>query len=205
MSTTEIVYADGKIVAAESNYQSFTYDVKKNTCIPTNKRTVQKWNAVKDWFPALVEGRKFMDIGASLGFFGFKALECGAQFVTCVEYKEKRCKPMIAMLKQVQLPTFRWQCEAWPNGRRAEVIMYLSVIHHMAQSSSLRSIVYDLSFATKKCAIVEWVDKEDKQVRNVRPDYSFDQFKKVASRVFSRMELKGKGHHDTRHIYLLWK
>lgn len=212
MPTTCIVRVeDGKLISAETNYQGYIWDPKVTTCTPTGKRSVAKWKAVQQIFPSLVKGREFIDIGASFGFFCFKALECNASWVTGVE----RHKPYWQAIQDAPMHTahFTWLCKRFPRETEhlhGDVVMCLSLIHHLFPSHSLYAILYYLREMTIEWLFIEWISPEDRAIvrkgwAEKHPEYNFGQFKTLARGLFSSMEPINPGHHATRYVYLLGK
>ena len=71
MPTTNIItYEEPWLISADTNYQGYRVNLETGECIPTGKRVLRKWEALKDIFPGLVAGKSFMDIGCAQGFFG---------------------------------------------------------------------------------------------------------------------------------------
>lgn len=212
MSTTEIVTVeDGLVVSEDSNYQGYTYSPLLNLCLPTNKRCIRKWAVVQKVFPWLVRDRAFMDIGASFGFFCFKALEHGARLSIGLEKHPPYHRAMRDALRQAPVPNLEWVNGSWPEtGHKADVVMILSVIHHLFPKKSLGAILDDLYQSSNRWVIAEWIARDDKQVQRKgfakqHPEYSHEGFLLLASDRFRSVEFLGNGHHKTRFVYLLEK
>jgi hypothetical protein len=207
MTTAIVTVEDGCIVSAKTNYQGFTYNPATNLCAPTNNRVVRKWAVVRDVFPELVRGRSFMDLGANFGFFNFKALECGAAHTIGIEAHEPYHAALAAALARVPVPGLEWVCARWPTTHQADVVMALSLVHHLAMKTPLERILDDLRAGAHEAVIAEWIDPEDKQATrkglHERPEYTRARWLALARERFSTVELLGHGHHDTRLVYLL--
>jgi hypothetical protein len=208
MATTAIVTVEnGCIVSAPTNYQGHTFCPATNVCTATNKRTVRKWATLERVFPALVRGRTFMDLGANFCFFCFKALQHGATRAIGIEAHEPYHAALAAVLEQAPVPGLEWVHARWPSKHRADVVMALSLVHHLAVKTPLAQILDDLQAGTGHCAIVEWVDPEDKQATrkglHEREGYNHTHFLRLVRARFPGVELVGHGHHQTRWIYLL--
>lgn len=212
MSTTCIVTVeDGKLISAETNYQGFVWDPALNVCTPTGKRAVAKWKAVQGIFSDLVKHREFIDIGANFGFFCFKALEYGASWVTGVENNKSYWRA----IQDAHMLTsrFAWLHKKFPGGTEylhGDVVMCLSLVHHLFPRLSLASILGHLHQMARMYVLLEWVSPLDRAIRRKgwgpqHPEYNFDQFRTVAEQLFSSIEPINPGHHETRHIYLLGK
>lgn len=207
MTTAIVTVEDGCIVSPGSNYQGFRYDPVANACTPTSNKTRRKWGAVASVFPALVCGRTFMDLGANFGFFNFKALECGATHTIGIEAHEPYHAALAAVLEQVPVPGLEWVCARWPTPHQADVVMALSLVHHLAMKTPLERILDDLRAGTRRAVLAEWIDPEDKQaVRkglHERPEYTRARWLALCRERFASVELLGHGHHETRLVYLL--
>jgi len=213
MSTTAIVTVTpgGQIVSAKTNYQGFLYDPASGVCTTSNRRCLEKWLTVKEVFLDLMEGHSFMDIGANLGYFCFKALEWGATKSIGLEKHLPYHQAMMEALLQVPVPRLEWVNGEWPaTGHRADVVMILSVIHHLFPRTSLEQILDDLWQSSNQWVIAEWIARDDKQVQRKgfavrRPEYNQEHFLALVRERFSSVEFLGNGHHDTRFVYLLEK
>lgn len=215
MGTTAIVTVEGDtIISAPTNYQGFSYRATTNICTPTNKRCVRKWDTLKGVFPGLVRDRTFLDIGASFGFFCFKGLECGASAVYGIEgHKPYWDAVNDAMQELPARPSpMGWFHDRWPSEHyEADVVMAISMVHHLygAMGNSLGAVLESFKKATYQYALVEFIRPEDKQARrkglDKRADYTLDGFLALANGLFHRVNWVGKGHHDTRDIFLMEK
>ena len=210
--TTNIIRCDGNFIISEpTNYQGFIYDCSKNICIPTGHRTPLKWDALKDIFPGLVFEKSFMDIGSNFGFFGFKALEHKCKNVIAIESFKDYYQPISDAVKHQNINNFQWVLGNFPKileviPLEADVVMGLSLIHHMSPKYSLGKIVEELSKITKNNLIVEWIDREDDMVKkhgylDKHPEYNRKNFEDELSKMFKKWNYIGNGHHLTRFIY----
>lgn len=208
--TTSIVRIEGDVIISEAtNYQGFTYDVINNKCEPVGVRTPFKWDTLKEVFPRIVKDASFLDIGANFGFFCFKALECGCSLTVGIEANETYHNSVNTVLKQKNIQNFKWIHGRFPAVReRTDVVMALSLVHHMFSKMSLEEIINSIKECTNKYAIVEWIDRDDNMVKKYKydqnfPEYNRQNFEKIMNDNFSSVEDVGEGHHATRTIYLL--
>ena len=201
MTTDFMRIEDGKIISENTNYQGYTYDIESNICTPTNHRTIPKWKAVGDVFEKIVKGSSFMDIGASMGFFCFKALECGATMSTGIEANsgyhksvEMVCGDKIKYIND----KFPGPCVG------ADVVMALSLVHHLSRSNSLEVIADELANVTGKHLIIEWIGNDDRTSAkyDYNDSYSWEKMDGYLRKHFESVEFVNYGHHQTRSIYL---
>lgn len=215
MPTTAIAYEkDGVIVSAETNYQGFEYDPTCKICTPTNKRTIRKWDALEDIFPHLVDGKSVIDLGANFGFLCFKAVEHGAKWAVAVERHDAYLDPMRKLCRKLLISRdVSWAKVRFPGETAhmfADVVICLSLLHHVFPKHDLESILDSLCAMTNETAIVEWMTREDRAIirkgwASAHPEYNEDRFVELAEERFGLVSYLAHGHHDTRHIYLLQK
>ena len=212
MTTNIVEVYDGRLlVSYYKNYSGYVWSATSNICIPTNNRTGPKWEAVKDVFPDLVKDKTFVDIGASQGFFCFKALECGAKQVVGIEAHQPYWESVNNAIAQLILPpdNLDWLFGRWPAvSELGDVVMAMSVIHHWFPKRSLESILADLCDSAREYVIFEWVGREDRQVLKKgwldrHPEYNRDEFLIQAAEIFSFVQFIHEGHHPSRSVYLL--
>lgn len=216
MPTTSIIRKEnGLLTSAPTNYQGYTLDIKTGLCTPTNGRSIPKWGAVKDIFPSVVKGRDFMDIGSAQGFFCWKALECGASQAVGIELRDRYWQELRQWLI-VGFPAskhFRWLNLSWPSQTlllHADVVMCLSLVHHLFPRMSLATILQALAATTTHYLFVEWIGRADKMVIKKgwvgqHPEYTREQFLLTAQRYFAKTTFIHEGHHASRAIYLMEK
>ncbi len=205
--THDVWTMDGCIVGAASNYQGYIYDVVANECRPTNDRMRTRWAAVCDFFPGVVAGRTFLDVGAHQGFFCFKALEHGATLATGIESNKNFYQPLASALEQLPMPNFEWVFAKWPTEHSADVVMVLSTIHHLYPAMSLEEIVMALTVYTGQVAVVDFPDEHDANVRQQGHDpneYSLAVFDDLVRATFRDVSLRA-GYNPTRRLYILRK
>jgi len=211
--TRQIDVVGDLILAANTNYQGFSYNRLTGECHPNNPRMLAKWQAVERVFPDLVCGRTFLDIGSLHGFFCLKALEHGAKRATGIESNEGFFRPMMDAITKLPIPNLAWIKAKWPDGHlRAEVTMAMSLIHHLVfkDGMELERIISELCACTDVVCIAEMVGLEEPGVIRYMetqdaPDYSTDTFERLAHERFASIEQIGVGHCPDRPVYLLWK
>jgi len=208
--TTNIVRVENNtIISAETNYQGFVYDIEKNSCKPTGNRTPFKWSTLKEIFPSIVKGSSFMDIGANFGFFCFKALEHECSYTVGIEANKNYYESINNVLKSKKIENFEWVYGRFPEiSKEVDVVMALSIVHHLFSKMSLEKIVLNIKKCAKKHAIIEWVDRNDSSVKKYGYDKNFPEYNKfkfddLLNNNFNVVKDIGKGHHSSRIIYLL--
>jgi len=210
MPTTCIVeLTEKRLVSAPTNYQGFEYDLDTMICTPTNDRAKKKWEAVKDFFPGLVKERLFLDLGANFGFFCYKAMEHGAAHATAIE-SNKAYYGAMAPSQDLERHV-EWLNTKFPQGTHhlaADVVMCMSLIHHVFPKQTLEHIMDELRGMTHLAAIVEWVDRGDRAVMrkgwaDQYPEYNRQNFLDLAENRFKHVFCTGTGHHEEREIYVL--
>jgi len=159
------------IRASEDMYQSYIFDTENRLCFPTNHRTKAKWEALHEVFPDLVRGRAFMDVGAAQGFFCWKALECGAQWVYGLEKREDYWRPVYEALAHAErLPVF-WLHGSFPEDlkyKRADIVLMLSLSHHLARAHmDFDHQLRELALATERTLLVEYISPDDGVIMNI--------------------------------------
>lgn len=204
--TTSIMYKKGPlIISADTNYQGYTYDTEKKVCTPTNHRTAPKWETVRGIWPSIIPGNSFMDIGASMGFFCFKAVEHGASKSIGIESHgdyfnavKSVCGDIIDY-HQCRFPAI--------NGLSADVVMALSIVHHLLQSHGIETVAQQLADVTKKALIVEWIGVDDRTQAKYGygENHKWEKMQAVLEQSFADIQFVGFGHHETRKIYLCQK
>jgi SAM-dependent methyltransferase len=210
MPTTCIVdLNEERIVSAPTNYQGFEYGLDSGVCIPTNNRTKKKWKAVEIFFPELVRGRSFLDLGANFGFFCYKAMEQGASHATAVE-SNKQYFSAISRAQDLERRV-AWLHAKFPQGTshlEADVVWCMSLIHHVFPKKSMEEILDALREMTHVAAVVEWVGRDDRAVRRKGwarqyPEWNEQNFRTLAEERFVRVFYIGEGHHPERALYVL--
>jgi len=216
MPTTSIIRREGDLLISEpTNYQGYTLDTQTGLCTPTNGRSIPKWDAVKDVFPDIIRGRSFMDIGSAQGFFCWKALECGATHAIGVERRDTYWRELHQWLAPgfPASKNFQWVKSVWPfqtQNVQEDVVMCLSIVHHLFPRVSLATILQDLANSTARYLFVEWIGRADKMVIKKgwvgqHPEYDREQFVIIAQRIFDTVTFVHEGHHASRAIYLMEK
>jgi hypothetical protein len=207
---------EGKLLVSKpTNYQGYTLDTETGQCTPTNGRSIPKWDAVKGVFPGVVKGQVFMDIGSAQGFFCWKALECGAVRAIGIELRDRYWQELDQWLAPgfPASKRFQWAHLAWPGQTQhlqADVVMCLSLVHHLFPRMSLATILQTLAASTIQHLFVEWIGRGDKMVIKKgwvgqHPEYTREQFLLTAQRYFAKTTFIHEGHHPSRAIYLMEK
>jgi SAM-dependent methyltransferase len=211
--TTAIAYQENRvIVSADTNYQGFEYDPVSEICTPTNKRMILKWAALKDVFPALVQDKGVIDLGANFGFLCFKAIEHGAHWAVAVESKAEYLDPMFVLCRWLERRV-RWTRLKFPRDTghmNADVVCCLSLLHHVFPKCSLEDVLDALHEMANEAVILEWISPEDRAIVRKgwgpsHPEYNEERFLELARDRFGEVAFVAHGHHDTRKIYLLKK
>lgn len=206
MTTAIVCVQDNCLISEDTNYQGFVWDSEALVCTPTNSRVLKKWATLEPHFPALVKNKSFLDIGANMGFFCFKALEHGAQAVTGLEKHLPYFNSLASALRHLDPATrnLTWVHVKWPTEDRADVVMMLSMVHHLLARMSLEEILERLRQAAP-VAIFEWVEPWDAMAkRKGYLDYPpRHMFLDYACENFGGFQCLGFGHHRSRFIYRL--
>lgn len=211
MPTTAIVkFEDNTLISLPTNYQGFNFDLKKNVCTPTNNRAKLKWKTLERYFPAIVKGQTFVDLGANFGFFLWKALEYGAEKVIGIEANRAYHGVIEEELKYLDLPV-TWLRLCFPLETveiHGDVVMFLSLIQHTFPKLSIPATLGFLKGMADKFIIFEWVGRRDRAVirkgwADAHPEYSKSEFLKACDAADLLHVQLGLGHHPTRTIYLL--
>jgi len=204
--TTSIIREEGDLIVSENtNYQGYTFNKSTKVCTPTNHRTIPKWEALKGIWPDIIPNNSFMDLGSSMGFFCFKAVEFGATRSIGVESHSsyfnavsKVCGDFVEYVN-ARFPTI--------NGLQSDVVMALSLIHHLSRGYSLEQIAEDLSNATEKFLIIEWIGKDDRTNAkyHYEESHSWENMEFFLLERFKTVEFINHGHHKARLIFLCSK
>lgn len=215
MTTNIIRIEQDCIISEETNYQGFAYDCVQNKCTPRGHRTTLKWKTLRSVFPALVKGNSFIDIGANFGFFCFKAMEHGCTHTIAIEAFKDYLEPIVQAINEKNLTKIEYVLGVFPEVAKkenlsADVVMGLSLVHHLFVKYSLEIIIEDFFNITNKYMIVEWIDRDDEMAKKhgfveAHPEYNKKKFEQIISGIFSKWGYIGEGHHPTRFIYLLTK
>jgi SAM-dependent methyltransferase len=206
MTTTSIMRKRGNlIISDDTNYQGYQYDIDKKICTPTNHRTIPKWQTIKSIWPEIIQGNSFIDIGASMGFFCFKAIEFGAIKAIGIEDNSN----YFNAVKGVSGDIIEYHKLRFPNieDLKADVVMALSVIHHILQNNTIENVSRKLSSITNKTLIIEWIDKNDRTNEKYKYGelHKWENMQSILGDHFQNIKLIGNGHHETRKIYLCQK
>ena len=97
-----------------------------------------------------------------------------------------------------------------PASVHTDVVMCLSLVHHLFPLYSLTGILSHLSFVTNETLLVEFPGRADKMVQRKKwlddhPEYNREAFEEIAKAEFAKVEFVNVGHHDTRWIYRMDK
>ncbi len=214
MTTSIIRREDSTVISENTNYQGFVYDYANNVCTPTGSRVVPKWKLLRNVFPELVRGKRFIDIGANSGFFCFKAVEHGCRQAVGIEAEDKYYRPVKRTLEARPLVNFAWIKGVFPDiltttSLEGDVVMALSVLHHIFPRTSLNETIRVFEEITSSHLIIEWIDLNDDRMGKKRfsryPEYRRPYFENLLSKTFPKWKVLGRSHKDSRFVYLVSK
>jgi hypothetical protein len=210
-TTNTITYEEPWLISADTNYQGYKVNLETGECIPTGKRVLRKWDALKDVFPELVRGKTFMDIGCAQGFFLFKAWECGATWAIGIEKREEYYRALFPhLLEMASMCVHNLTFPHMGASIYTDVVMCLSLVHHLFPAYSLPAILTLLASRAEETLLVEFIAPEDRMVQRKgwaleHPEYSEEAFLEIAKGLFAKVEFVNPGHHPTRKIYRMDK
>lgn len=202
MAVGTVIIQGPAIISPDANYQGFIR-YPNGEVAASNRRTQDKWSAVQAWFPQFVRDRSFLDIGCATGFFVFKAQPLASSAAGCdIDFEAiaslQNCtEGMNLSFFHADFPS-QVPCSA-------QAVLAMSILHHLARKHAFARIAEGLARATLEEAVVEFIDRDDNQVKctelSTRDDYCKEAFWLALEPYFEGCEQIGHGHHPTRMLY----
>ncbi|HJS33586.1 MAG TPA: class I SAM-dependent methyltransferase [Alphaproteobacteria bacterium] len=200
-----------------------TWSDYETTRLYLDEALAAKQAFVRD-FVATTRPRLLWDLGCNAGEFAFLAHDAGAAYVVgwdsdrgaieeCFARAARDGRPVTPLIGDLMnpSPSQGWaECErgGWRARAPADAALALAIVHHLAIANNvpLASIV-DWLLSLAPCGVVEFVSKEDPQVRrmlsareDIFPDYALAAFRELLARkarIVRFADLPG----GTRHIF----
>ena len=153
--------------ATFGGYQAFVLTRHSLHVVPTDQSLARKCGLLTPVFtPALVTGRRVLDLGANSAFFSFLALQNGASAATAVDMDlahVEHVRTAAAALGYQRLTAVHGNVADWDEP--ADIVVALALVHWLynctAAFGSLSAVVERLASLAGDALIVEWVDPTD--------------------------------------------